>query len=102
MEKYKFSSNLKHKTCFYKILLFKVLFEELKSKNLFLYNSLWASLKTHIICLASPLIPLHWRGKGAFLEMPLCKKCLDLLSEQYYKPELIICPGTFFDFETKI
>jgi len=29
-----------------------------------------ASLKTRIICLASPLIPLHWRGKGAFLEMP--------------------------------
>ncbi len=27
--------------------------------------------KTRIICLASPLIPLHWRGKGAFLEMPL-------------------------------
>ncbi len=34
-------------------------------------NSLGASLKTRIICLASPLIPLHWRGKGAFLEMPL-------------------------------
>jgi len=30
-----------------------------------------ASLKTRIICLASPLIPLHWRGKGVFLEMPL-------------------------------
>jgi len=27
--------------------------------------------KTRIICLASPLIPLHWRGKGVFLEMPI-------------------------------
>ncbi len=42
-----------------------------KSIAHYVLNTIRASLKTRIICLASPLIPLHWRGKGAFLEMPL-------------------------------